>query len=1360
MSTEFAPSTQPLPTDAPRRSVETVCGYCGVGCGITLEVVDGTVAKARGTASHPANHGRLCTKGATTTEMLKAPGRLTTATVRHDRNAEPRTTPIDEAITETARRLSAIRTEHGPDAVALYVSGQMSLEAQYLANKLAKGFLGTNQIESNSRLCMASAGTGYKQSLGADGPPGSYDDLDHADAFLVIGSNMADCHPILFLRLLDRVAAGAKLIVVDPRRTATANKAHLHLPVRPGTDLALLNGLLQLIVEAGGVDDEFIAAHTEGWDETLTLLADYPADRVAELTGVDESMLREAAQILASADNWMSLWTMGLNQSTHGTWNTNAICNLHLATGTICRTGSGPFSLTGQPNAMGGREMGYMGPGLPGQRTVANADHRAETERIWKIPAGTLHTGVGCADIEGPGSGGTIDMFASLANGGIRAIWIICTNPVASVANRATVVQALEAAELVVVQEAFSGAETTAFADIVLPAALWAEAEGTMVNSERSVMLTQPAVTPPGQALPDWQIIARVACEMGFADAFDYPDAAAVFDEITAFHNPTTGWDFRGIDYARLAAGPVQWPAAPGGPARNPIRYVDDGTLTFPTASGRARFWARPHLPPAEMPDDDYPMLLTTGRLAHQWHTMTKTGRVAKLNRLDPHSFVQINPADATASGIAEGDLVELRSRRGTAQVPARVDDAVAPGVCFVPMHWADSFGQHLAINAVTNDAVDPDSLQPEFKACAVSLTRLAPAASAAAPEERPTTAVELTPKSLAAALGVSRDEPKLSDTERGYLSGMLQGLEANPPVGAVPTVPERSPLSSLTRAWVEGVLAGYFSRVPANPTAGAAVTSIRVVWASQTGTAEEYAADASAELEAAGFAVTTVCADRVAIDDLAGNVVFIVASTGNGDAPDNGLALWDALACASANDIDELRYAVIGFGDSSYADFCGFARKLDARLDVLGGSRLTPPAFCEPDFTDRAATWLADTMAAVGGATSTPTVPEPASAAKAPEKNSYSKKHPYLAPIIGNSILTAPESDKQVRRITFGINPEVLNYTAGDALGVWPRNSDALVTEWLERTGLDGTETVIVDGEPVDLRLALSEHYEIARCTRDIVAFVASHHNDPELAALLDDPAAFAEWAWGRQSVDLLITHPVEAPAADWLSMCKRLQPRLYSISSSPSTTPDRVEATVSVVQFGEDLPRRGVCSGFLADSDPTSDVPPTARIFIQPNTKFSLPAEPDAPVIMIGPGTGIAPFRSFLHELLATGATGDNWVFFGERHRDTDFHYRDELLGFVESGLVTRLDTAFSRDQPEKVYVQDHMAANASEIWAWLRRGAHIYVCGDAKSMARDVDDCLHAIVAQHGRLAPSGVDAYVRALAADGRYVRDVY
>ncbi|HXS86497.1 MAG TPA: bifunctional nitrate reductase/sulfite reductase flavoprotein subunit alpha, partial [Mycobacterium sp.] len=856
--------------------VATVCGYCGVGCGMDLHVSGGSVTKVTGRADHPANRGRLCTKGNTTADMLRAGGRLDKALVRRQRGVDAEPIAVDVAIAEVAARLSAIRDEHGPDSIALYVSGQMTTEAQYLANKLAKGYLRTQWIESNSRLCMASAGTGYKQSLGADGPPGSYDDLDAADLFLVLGANMADCHPILYLRMMDRVREGAKLVVVDPRRTATAAKADLHLPIRPGTDLALLNGLLRLVRDAGGVDADFVAAHTEGWEPLDALLDEYPADLVADITGLAEADLRAVAELICGTRNWMSLWTMGLNQSTHGTWNTNALCNLHLATGAICRPGAGPFSLTGQPNAMGGREMSYMGPGLPGQRSALDPDDRAFVEARWGLEPGTIRA---------EGGTGTVDMYRRMAEGDIRAAWIICTNPVASVSNRASVIAGLERADFVVVQEAFSGAETSAYADVVLPAALWSESDGVMVNSERTITHCAPAMTPPGEATPDWQLICRVATAMGYP-GFEFDSAADVFDELTEFHNPRTGWDLRGVDYARLRRGPVQWPAPPGGEDRNPIRYRNDGVsqnlhtdvdgtvpaLAFPTPTRRARFLPRPHLPAAELPDDDFPMVLTTGRLAHQWHTMTKTGRVAKLNKLNPEPFLQLHPEDAARLGVRDGDKVEIRSRRGRAVLPANVDGAVRPGVCFAPMHWADAFAPDVAVNAVTNDAVDPDSLQPEFKACAVSL---APVETHTAPAELTTKEAGSPVDALAAVLDALPASATLSADERLFLSGLLAGIRANPPSAEVPLLPAVTPLSPGNRMWVDGVLAGIFSRsaVPsaAEPghVAGEPITT--VVWASQTGTAEEFATSCVGQLNGAGIAARLRGAEEVAVADLSG---------------------------------------------------------------------------------------------------------------------------------------------------------------------------------------------------------------------------------------------------------------------------------------------------------------------------------------------------------------------------------------------------------------------------------------------------------------------------------------------------------
>lgn len=1274
-----------------KTEVHSVCGYCGVGCGLTVRRDGEADPSLAGRPDHPSNWGRLCTKGTTTLDLMRGGGRMTSASLRPDRSAERIPVDLEQALDAAAAGLRATIDQHGPDAVGIYVSGQMSLESQYLATKLAKGFVQTTNLESNSRLCMASAGTGYKQSLGADGPPGSYDDFDHADLFLVVGSNMADAHPILFLRMMQRVAAGARLIVVDPRRTRTAEAATLHLQVAPGTDLALLNGLLRLLVDADAIDHEFIAEHTTGWDDVVELLGDYTVERVAELTGLAADDLRTAATWIAESSNWMTCWTMGLNQSTHGTWSTNVICNLHLATGAILRPGSGPFSLTGQPNAMGGREMGYMGPGLPGQRSVLDAADRSYCEQQWGLPDGTIRSEIGR---------GTIEMFRDMAAGQIKAAWVICTNPVHSVANRATVIEALQRCELVIVQDAYQRNETITYADLTLPATLWAEAEGVLVNSERTLNLGQPFAQAPGEARPDWWLIAQVAQRMGYA-GFDYTSAEQIFDELREFHNPATGYDLRGITYDRLREQPIQWPNPPEDTdQRHPIRYLNDGrsqtllrradgsipAVAFPRPDGRAAFLARPHMPPAELPDDEFPMVLNTGRLAHQWHTMTKTGKVPTLNRLNPAPFVEIHPSDAARLQLADGSPVRLSTRRGEAVLPALTSDRVLAGSCFVPMHWADEYGDLLSVNALTNDATDPLSLQPEYKVCSVRL------------------------------------EPSLV------------------------------PCSIATPA-------------PAVEAAPVDKGAVQIAWASQTGTVEDYVPDLVQQLADLGVRAVPVNMAAVTTAHLAGTVLFVTSTTGDAEPPYDARDFADFLRSADHQTLGALHYAVLAFGDPAYRSFCGFGRALDERLTEVGGTRLVERGECPPDYDAAAQTWVTTIVAALrasgrvphrAGVTAQERTVEGARTAQT-QRPAYGRKNPLDTRLLVNNVLGQEGSAKEVRRVAFDLPAGTLSYEAGDALAVLPHNDPAYVEEFLSVCGLSGEEHVSVGGAGLLLADALATRREICSITPRVVAFIAERRGDQDLQAASElDAAAFTRWRWGRQLVDLLHDHPIRATGAEWLEVLDGLTARQYSISSSAQEDPRRVEITCSVVRFQAARSRRGgVCSTYLADRAQES-----VSIYVQRQRHFRPPTDRSAPAIMIGPGTGVAPFRGFLRDRRAAGHDGQNWLLFGEQHEATDFYYRDEWRELLGDGTLSRLDTAFSRDTSRKIYVQDRIRQHGETMWQWLERGAHIYICGDKSRMAPDVEAALCSVAVEHGGMGEQQAQDWLRQLSAQSRYARDVY
>jgi anaerobic selenocysteine-containing dehydrogenase len=693
---------------------KTICPYCGVGCGLAVKTRAGRIVEVRGDQDHPSTHGGICPKGAQLGDIVDTPNRLRTALWRESRDRAFQPGALDDTLARVADKYRDILRRHGPDSAGFYVSGQLTTEAQYAFNKLAKGAIGTNNIDANSRLCMASAVSAYKMAFGSDAPPTCYDDLDLAECFLIVGANMAECHPVLWQRLKRRAhRKRVRLIVVDPRRTPTAEAAHLHLALRPGTDVPLLNAMLHLLIAHGWLNQTFIERHTHGWAEASAAAEAWTPGRAAKVCGVSELDIHRAAFWFGQSAEALSLWAMGANQSTSGVAKNLAIINLHLATGKLCRPGSGPFSLTGQPNAMGGRETGYMSGLLPGHRDVRNPDHRAHVARLWGVHPKKIQPEPGLDAVR---------MFDAAASGRVKALWIAGCNPLATMPNADQVRRALENVELLVVQDCYHPTETSRSAHAVLPAAMNLEVEGTMTNSERRVGLLRPCLPPPGEARPDWEIVCRFAALLGFGAQFSFTSAADVFEEHKACCSDVYQLQMNGISYRRLRRHAVQWPC-PGysshGVARRYRRKI------FATADGRARFHPVDYIPPADAVTAEFPLVLNTGRLASHWHTRTKTGHVAKLNRVEPGPFVVAHPQDAAALGLAEGDAVRVVSARGAARTQLRVNDTVSPGALFMPFHWGQSHREDGCVNAATNPAGDPISLQSELKFSAVRLEKV-----------------------------------------------------------------------------------------------------------------------------------------------------------------------------------------------------------------------------------------------------------------------------------------------------------------------------------------------------------------------------------------------------------------------------------------------------------------------------------------------------------------------------------------------------------------------------------------------------------------------------------------------------------
>ena len=693
------------------KPVRTTCPYCGVGCGVIATPRPDGTAEIKGDPAHPANFGRLCSKGSALGETLSFDDRLLHPTVNGKR------TNWDDALTLVARKFAETVSAHGPDSVAIYGSGQLLTEDYYVANKLMKGFIGTANMDTNSRLCMASSVAGHVRAFGSDTVPGNYEDLEHADLVVLVGSNLAWCHPVLFQRLeAARQKRGTKIIVIDPRRTATCEIADTHLALAPGTDVALFNGLLAHLADAGRFDHAYITGHTTGIDAALETARAMPLAEIASITGLSQSGLTTFYETFAATERVVTVYSQGVNQSSAGTDKVNAIINCHLATGRIGREGMGPFSVTGQPNAMGGREVGGLANMLAAHMSLDDPNHRRIVADVWQAP--NLATK--------PGFKAT-DMFAAVADGRIKAIWIISTNPADSLPEAGAVVAALKACPFVVVSDAIAKTDTTALAHVLLPAAAWGEKNGTVTNSERRMSRQRPFMAAPGDAKPDWWIIAEVAKRMGFAQAFAYGGPAAIFAEharlSSAGNHGTRDFDigaYSGLPaFAYDALEPFQWPQ-PRGQGPRETRFFAKGN--YYTPGGKARGIATPYRAPASATNAAYPLSLNTGRIRDQWHTMTRTAKTARLMSHIYEPFAEIHPADAKAADLKHGQLVTVRSPHGSVVVRADITERQRRGSVFVPMHWTDQLASSARIDTVIESVVDPISGQPELKHTPVAI--------------------------------------------------------------------------------------------------------------------------------------------------------------------------------------------------------------------------------------------------------------------------------------------------------------------------------------------------------------------------------------------------------------------------------------------------------------------------------------------------------------------------------------------------------------------------------------------------------------------------------------------------------------
>ncbi|QSA97649.1 nitrate reductase [Methylococcus sp. EFPC2] len=695
-------------------TIKTTCPYCGVGCGVAISrEADGRIA-VQGDEQHPSNFGRLCSKGSALGDTLGLDGRLL-----HPEIAGRRAN-WDEALAHVAEKFRQTIAEHGPDSVAFYVSGQLLTEDYYVANKLMKGFIGSGNIDTNSRLCMSSSVAGHKRAFGEDLVPGCYEDLELADLIVLVGSNTAWCHPILYQRIAAAKQSNAKLKVVsiDPRRTATCDLADLHLPLAPGSDVMLFNGLLNYLRRHDHLDYAYLESHVSGYAAALAeaqrSAADIPA--VAAACGLPESDIATFYQWFARTEKTVTAWSQGVNQSSSGTDKVNAIINVHLATGRIGKPGMGPFSLTGQPNAMGGREVGGLANQLAAHMEFDNPAHWYTVAEFWRAPHLARNPGLKA-----------VEMFEAVAEGRIKALWIMATNPAVSLPDANKVRAALAGCEFVVVSDCEDRTDLTPYAHVRLPAAAWGEKDGTVTNSERRISRQRAFLPLPGEARPDWWIVSEVARRMGWAEAFPYREVREIFVEHAALsacgNEGERHFDLRSLAALDAASydglPPQQWPLGTS-------RLFADGRYSH--ADGKAKMLALSPNAPAHALDADYPLALNTGRIRDQWHTMTRTSRSPKLNRHSPEPYAEIHPTDAASFGLQAGALAKLESRWGTTLARVKISEDQRPGSVFMPMHWGDRNSRQALANALVNPVVDPFSGEPESKHTPVRIAAYRPA--------------------------------------------------------------------------------------------------------------------------------------------------------------------------------------------------------------------------------------------------------------------------------------------------------------------------------------------------------------------------------------------------------------------------------------------------------------------------------------------------------------------------------------------------------------------------------------------------------------------------------------------------------